>query len=35
MGLNWAMTTIVDSTAIATYARFWHVFDSVRSGSSR
>ncbi len=27
--LNWAMTTIVDSTAIATYARFWHVFDSV------
>lgn len=27
--LNWAMTTIVDSTAIATYARFWHVFDTV------
>lgn len=25
--LNWAMTTIVDSTAIATYARFWGVFD--------
>jgi len=27
--LNWAMTTIVDSTAIATYARFWGVFDTV------
>jgi L-asparagine permease len=27
--LNWAMTTIVDSTAIATYARFWGVFGSV------
>jgi L-asparagine permease len=27
--LNWAMTTIVDSTAIATYARFWHVFDTI------
>ena len=27
--LNWAMTTIVDSTAIATYARFWKVFDTV------
>jgi L-asparagine permease len=27
--LNWAMTTIVDSTAIATYARFWRVFDGV------
>lgn len=26
--LNWAMTTIVDSTAIATYARFWKVFDA-------
>ena len=25
--LNWAMTTIVDSTAIATYARFWGLFD--------
>ncbi|HPX36497.1 MAG TPA: amino acid permease [Mycobacterium sp.] len=25
--LNWAMTTIVDSTAIATYARFWGFFD--------
>ena len=27
--LNWAMTTIVDSTAIATYARFWRAFDAV------
>ena len=27
--LNWAMTTIVDSTAIATYCRFWKVFDTV------
>jgi L-asparagine permease len=27
--LNWAMTTIVDSTAIATYAKFWGVFGSV------
>lgn len=27
--LNWAMTTIVDSTAIATYARFWPAFDAV------
>lgn len=27
--LNWAMTTIVDSTAIATYARFWGLFDGV------
>lgn len=25
--LNWAMTTIVDSTAIATYARFWGAFN--------
>ncbi len=27
--LNWAMTTIVDSTAIAIYFRFWSVFDAV------
>jgi len=27
--LNWAMTTIVDSTAIAIYFRFWSVFDPV------
>lgn len=27
--LNWAMTTIVDSTAIATYAKFWGVFETV------
>jgi L-asparagine permease len=27
--LNWAMTTIVDCTAIATYARFWRAFDTV------
>ena len=27
--LNWAMTTIVDSTAIAIYFRFWAVFDPV------
>lgn len=27
--LNWAMTTIVDSTAIATYAKFWGVFQTV------
>lgn len=27
--LNWAMTTIVDSTAIATYCRFWTAFDAV------
>ena len=27
--LNWAMTTIVDSTAIATYAKFWGVFGTV------
>ena len=27
--LNWAMTCIVDSTAIATYARFWNVFDGI------
>jgi len=27
--LNWAMTTIVDSTAIATYCRFWSAFDAV------
>ena len=27
--LNWAMTTIVDSTAIAIYFRFWSVFDPI------
>lgn len=27
--LNWAMTTIVDSTAIATYCKFWSVFKDV------
>ncbi len=27
--LNWAMTTIVDSTAIATYCKFWRVFDPI------
>lgn len=27
--LNWAMTTIVDSTAIATYCKFWSVFEAV------
>ena len=27
--LNWAMTTIVDSTAIATYFKFWSAFDAV------
>ena len=27
--LNWAMTTIVDSTAIATYCHYWKVFESV------
>ncbi|OBK71136.1 amino acid permease [Mycobacterium sp. 1274761.0] len=27
--LNWAMTSIVDSTAIATYFHFWDVFDPV------
>ena len=27
--LNWAMTTIVDSTAIATYAHYWGTFDAV------
>ncbi|MCH9700273.1 MAG: amino acid permease, partial [Actinomycetia bacterium] len=27
--LNWAMTAIVDSTAIATYFRFWGAFDVI------
>ncbi len=27
--LNWAMTAIVDSTAIATYFRFWSAFDAI------
>ncbi|MCW1957701.1 MAG: amino acid permease [Mycobacterium sp.] len=27
--LNWAMTSIVDSTAIATYFKFWNAFDAV------
>ncbi len=27
--LNWAMTWIVDTTAIATYIHYWKVFDSV------
>ncbi len=27
--LNWAMTTIVDSTAIATYFKFWSAFDAI------
>ncbi len=27
--LNWAMTAIVDSTAIATYFQFWRVFDAI------
>ncbi len=27
--LNWSMTTIVDSTAIATYFRFWSAFDHI------
>ncbi|MGE2689977.1 amino acid permease [Mycolicibacterium pulveris] len=27
--LNWAMTAIVDSTAIATYFQFWSVFDGI------
>ena len=27
--LNWSMTTIVDSTAIATYFRFWGAFDGI------
>ena len=26
--LNWAMTTIVDSTAIATYVKFWSAFNA-------
>ena len=30
--LNWSMTTIVDSTAIATYFRFWGAFDAIPSG---
>ena len=27
--LNWAMTTIVDSTAIATYCHYWKAFEAV------
>jgi L-asparagine permease len=27
--LNWSMTSIVDSTAIATYFKYWKVFDSI------
>ena len=27
--LNWAMTAIVDSTAIATYFHFWKAFDAI------
>ena len=27
--LNWAMTAIVDSTAIATYFHFWRAFDAI------
>ncbi len=27
--LNWAMTAIVDSTAIATYFKFWSAFDAI------
>src|SRR6201996_5988216 len=27
--LNWAMTAIVDSTAIATYFHFWSAFDGI------
>ncbi|BBX60491.1 Phenylalanine-specific permease [Mycobacterium shottsii] len=27
--LNWAMTSIVDSTAIATYFHFWRVFEGI------
>ena len=27
--LNWAMTGIVDTTAIATYIHYWNVFESV------
>jgi L-asparagine permease len=27
--LNWSMTSIVDSTAIATYFKYWNVFDAI------
>ncbi|STT48417.1 L-asparagine permease [Klebsiella pneumoniae] len=32
--VNWAMTGIVDITAVALYMHYWGAFGDVRSGSS-